>query len=82
MQIDVEIDARTNQINLGFELEHIKTLKDYKAILFSVRAYASMVDLDPELELEDIEEIAEKTLECGKQRFVVQINPDEIEVDI
>lgn len=82
MNIDVNFDPKLPQITLELKLSEAQSLKSYKCLLMSVRAYSSMFDLDPELELDDLEEIVEKTAECGKDRFTFIIGPDEIEVDI
>lgn len=82
MNIHVVYDPKLEQIQMGISLEELASLKNYKTVLLSLQAYAAMVELDPELSLEDLEEIAEKTQELGKDRFTFIIGPEEIEVDI
>jgi hypothetical protein len=82
MLVHLDYDPKLPQVHLKINLSETQSLKNYKCLLMSVRAYALLFDLDPELDLDDLEEIAEKTAELGKDSFTFVIGPEEIEVDI
>ena len=82
MLIDIDFEAKDEQVKIVIAIENLKILRDYRNALYVIRACALDFDLEPELEIEDLEEICEKTAELEKDHFTVIIGPTEIEVDI
>lgn len=82
MLIDLDFEAKDEQVKIMIALSNLKSLRDFRNTLYLIRACALDFDLEPELEIEDLEEISEKTAELEKDYFTVIIGPSEIEVDI
>lgn len=82
MKIDVDIDKFSGGYKIVFPLKEFNEKTDYKMAIELIRIFAADVELDPELELSDMEEIVEKTEELTKQFFTVEISAEGIEVDI
>jgi|GEM_PF-5372548 len=82
MKLDIKVDLEDECYQVAFETSQAQTLKELKQILAIVRALSAYHELDPELGLEDLEEIVDKTQELNKEIFTFIIGPEEIEVDI
>lgn len=82
MKVDINVQMEDESYHVGFSINQAKTLKELKQILAIVRALSAYHELDPELGLEDLEEIVDKTQEFNKEVFTFIIGPEEIEVDI
>lgn len=82
MLVDIHYLGEEEGHSLKFQTSQVKTLKELKTALSIIFIFAAEYEMDPELELEDLEEIVEKTQELGKDNFTVFIRPEDIEVDI
>lgn len=82
MKIDVDIDKFSGGYKIVFPVAEFKEKSDYKMAISIIRCFANDIELDPELEVSDMEEIVEKAEELTKAVFTVEITDDGIEVDI
>ncbi len=82
MILDVDIDKFSGGYKLSFGLEQFSSDSDFKMCMAIIKVFSADMELEPELDIEDMKEIVEKTKELTKQRFIVEIYEDGIEVDI
>lgn len=82
MLVDIHYHNEDDGHSLKFQTDHVKTLKELKTALSIIFIFAAEYEMDPELSLEDLEEIVEKAQELEKQSFTVTIRPEDIEIDI
>lgn len=82
MKIDVDIDKFSGGYKLTFPLSEFNDLADFKMCIAITKVFSADMELEPELEVDDIKEIIEKTKELDQSRFIVEIYEDGIEVDI
>lgn len=82
MKIDVDIDKFSGGYKIIFPVAEFKEVQDYKMAISIIGCFANDQELDPELEVSDMEEIIDKCEELTKAVFTVEINSDGIEVDI
>ncbi|EPZ50748.1 hypothetical protein M902_3125 [Bacteriovorax sp. BAL6_X] len=64
------------------EFSDLSDLSDFKMSIAIIKVFSADMELEPELEVDDIKEIVEKTKELDQDRFIVEIYEDGIEVDI
>jgi hypothetical protein len=67
---------------LAFKIDDIKTDKHLQDIITAVCCFSMDFELDPELEVEDLQEIIDKTYELENDKFTICISEDGIEADI
>lgn len=82
MLLDVDLDKFEGGYKLQFPINQFKGDADFKMAIVIIRCFALDMDLDPELEASDLQDIIAKTSELSKDRFTVEIYEDGIEVDI
>lgn len=82
MKIDVDIDKFTGGYRIQFPLGEFKESVDFKMAITIIRCFSLDMELDPELEVADMQEIIDKTEELSKPHFTVEISEEGIEVDI
>lgn len=83
MLIDVDIDKFSGGYLLNFPIHQFKSENDCKMAIAIVTCFAYDHELDPELDVEDMQEIIDKTKELAKESFTFTISEDDgIEVDI
>lgn len=82
MKCSIEFIESEQMIKVNFKVDDFSGLRSLKETLLIVGGMASQNDLDPELSIEDIDEIVQKTRELGKSSFTFEIGESEIEVDI
>ncbi len=82
MKIDVDIDKFTGGYKIIFPISEFKEKSDYKMGIQIIRCFSNDMELDPELEVEDMQDILDKTEELQKLFFTVEISEEGIEVDI
>lgn len=82
MKLDFDIDKFSGNYLLKFNVDQFKSDIDHKMAITIVTCVSLDYDLDPELEVEDMRDILDKTLELGKEEFTFEIGEDGIEVDI
>ena len=82
MLVDIDIDKLTRNYLIKFTLDQFREDSDYKMALGIVRCIAADCELEPELEIEDMKDIANKARELFKNSFTFEIGEEDIEVDI
>ncbi|MDD0853090.1 hypothetical protein HBN50_08280 [Halobacteriovorax sp. GB3] len=82
MLVDFDIDKFSGKYLIKFNLDQFKGEADYKMAITIVTCVSLDYDLDPEIEVGDIQDICDKTEELGKDVFTFEIGDDGIEVDI
>jgi hypothetical protein len=81
MQLDISIDEKTLDAQLSFKLSDFKSAKHYKDALAIIMMVAGDYSLDPEMEIEDLEDIVQKGMDEQAQKVIFFINEDEIEAE-
>ena len=82
MLIDVDVDRFEGGYKIQFPIAQFKERTDLKMAIVIITCFANDMDLDPELEPDDLQEIIDKVSELSKTKFTVEIYEDGIEVDI
>lgn len=82
MLVDVDLDKFNGGYRVQFPLAQFKEDQDLKMAIVIIKCFAGDMELDPELDPEDMQDIIDKTEELGKNKFTVEIYEDGIEVDI
>lgn len=82
MLVDINFLNKDDGHSLQFKTDNVKTLKELKTALSIIFIFSAEYEMDPELSLEDLEEIVEKAQELEKPFFTVYIRPEDIEIDI
>lgn len=82
MKVDITIDEKSLSSIVSFDLADFSTPKSYKDTLAIIMMIAADYSLDPELELEDLENIVNSGKENNDKKVVFVINEDEIEAEL
>lgn len=82
MLVDIDIDKFNNNYLVKFTLDQFTEEVDYRMALTIIKCVAADMELEPELEVEDMKDIAGKTRELIKNAFTFEIGQEGIEVDI
>lgn len=81
MLVDIQIDEKSLNALVKFELVNFKDQKSYKDALATIMMIAGDFSLDPELELEDLQDIVSKGNEEDAKSLLFVVNEDEIEAE-
>jgi hypothetical protein len=82
MNVDITIDEKSLDAIVTFKLADFKGTKSFKDALAIVMMIAGDFSLDPEMEVEDLEEIVEKGNNDEASKLIFFINEDEIEAEL
>lgn len=82
MLVDIQIDEKSLNAIVTFKLTNFKNQKDFKDSLAIIMMVAGDFSLDPELELEDLQEIVDKGQQEQAQKLIFIISEDEIEAEL
>jgi len=69
MKIDVDIDKFTGGYKIIFPISEFKEKSDYKMGIQIIRCFSNDMELDPELEVEDMQDILDKTVQAVIRGF-------------
>lgn len=79
MQSEFNVDPKTHDSTLKFAFSNFKGPKDYTNALTLLFMVCGDYQLDPELEMEDFEEIIQSTKESGKDSICFYISEEGLE---
>lgn len=82
MKINVEYNPETDTVEVSFYKDQIKEERDHQLCLNIIFTFAHNFDLEPEMDVETIQEIMGVLEEEGKDEFKFLFNEDGIEVDL
>lgn len=68
-------------IHITYFVDEFKISRDYAVALSIMANFSAEFELEPELEVEDFEEILSQIEKTGKSKFVVQIDEEGIEIE-
>ena len=81
MLVDIQIEQKTLDARLTFDLSHFKDIKSIKDSLAIITMIAGDYSLDPEFEVEDLEGIIAQGKEKEANHLVFNINEDEMDAE-
>jgi hypothetical protein len=76
MNVDIQLNNKQQQYELTFNIDDISSSKDKTDICTIVACFAYDFELDPELEIDDIDEIINRALQEEKSKFTFEISED------
>lgn len=79
MNCNFEIDHKSHDATLNFKFSEFKELRSFQDALTLIFIICADYQLDPELELEDFQQIIESSKESGKEGISFYINEDGLE---
>lgn len=82
MLVDIQIVPKTYEAVLKFELENFKDEKSFKDAIAIVTMVAGDYSLDPEIELEDLQDMVKVALKENKKSMIFSIMEDGIEAEM
>lgn len=82
MKIDVNYQSESDTVEVTFHKSEFKTDQDSHLALNIVFTFAHNFDLEPEMEVETIQEILSMLEEENKDKFTFGFNEDGVEVDL
>ena len=81
MNVDVKIDRKTLDAKVEFKFENISGLEDLMDSVAIISMIAGDFSLDPELELEDFQELVLNGKSAGNNSIIFDIGEDGIEAE-
>ncbi len=81
MLVDINIDPKTFDASVKFELENFSSSTSFKSSIAIITMIAGDYSLDPELEVEDLEEMVTMALKDSKTSLIFTISEDGIEAE-
>ncbi len=81
MKVDISINPKTLDCDVVFEVENFKSPIDYKNSIAIICMVAGDFSLDPELEVEDLEEIVASAIEKESKKVNFYIGEGGVEAD-
>lgn len=82
MLVDIQINEKSLDATLCFQLENFKDQKSHKDALAIVIMIAGDYSLDPEIELEDLMDIVARGKEEQVNKLIFTVNEEEIEAEL
>lgn len=82
MLVDIKIIPKTFEAVLTFKLENFKDDKSFKDAIAIVTMIAGDYNLDPELEVTDLQDMVTMALKENKQSMIFSILEDGIEAEM
>lgn len=82
MLLDVNFEKAEETAKLTFFCKELNEEKDYSLALAILTTFCGDFALEPELEIEDLQEIAGKANEGEAKSFTFFINEEELEAEI
>ena len=82
MKYEITIQEKTFDCEVKCFCEEIQSEKDFKQIIALISIIAADYDLDPELEIDDLQGIIDKVKTEAKNSYSFLISEEGIEVDI
>ena len=82
MLVDIQIDPKTFDAQLKFEISNFKDSTSYKNAIATITMIAGDYSLDPELEIEDVENMVKMALKDDKSLVIFYIGEDGIEAEL
>lgn len=82
MKIDIDFNKDEQSAYLTFYNCEFKEKRDFIVAISTIEIFSGDFSLDPELEIEDLEDILKQSKQKNSDKFIVIINEDEIEVDL
>lgn len=81
MLVDIKIDPKTLDADLSFDLVNFKDQTSYKNAIAIITMVAGDYSLDPEFEIEDLQEMVEKGVEMTHKTLIITISEEGIEAE-
>ncbi len=82
MLVDVSVDPKSLDAFIRLEVENLKDEKSYKDSVAIISMIAGDYNLDPELEVSDLQEMAKMALDKGMKAILFDINEDGVEAEL
>lgn len=82
MLVDITIDPKNLDAFIRFEVENLKDEKSYKDSVAIISMIAGDYNLDPELEVLDLQEMVKMALDKGMKAIIFDINEDGVEAEL
>ena len=82
MLVDIQIIPKTLEAILRFEIENFKDDKNYKDAIAAITMVAADYSLDPEFELEDLQDMVKVAVKDSKKSLIFSILEDGIEAEL
>jgi hypothetical protein len=82
MKINVDYIEETDTVDVSFYRDEFESDRDKQLCLNIIFTFAHNFDLEPEMEVETIDEILSAIDEEGKKEFTFSFSEDGVEVDL
>jgi hypothetical protein len=81
MNVNISIDRKTLDAKVEFKFDKINGLEDLMDSVAIISMIAGDFSLDPELDLEDLQELVNNGKEQGSKSIIFEIGEDGIEAE-
>ncbi len=81
MNTNITIDPKSFEASITFKFEDYKAPKDFKDSLAIISMIAGDYSLDPELELEDFQQLIDQGKEAGKTSISFSVSEEGLEAE-
>jgi FKBP-type peptidyl-prolyl cis-trans isomerase (trigger factor) len=81
VKIDIQQDSKDHTFTLSIKIDQFKTQKDYETLHNLINAISLDFDLDPEISIEDLKNIAAEARKEEAESIVCDIGQDGIDVE-